>query len=242
MKKALMIAICSALTAASATASQVTSNQENASPVLVELFTSQSCSSCVSAAIYFEELAKRDDVVALGWHVDYWNALQTRDGRWVDPYSSADYTARQRHYNRNLRATNSVYTPQMVIGGIDETVGSSRTKVSRFIDSQKTNRSAATISANAKGGSISMQISSTNAGDAYLVYFDPIADTDVRGGENAGVKFVDVNIVTGMKYLGNVNGQASFSAEMPEDGKRCAIIVQEPDLGEIQAAKYCPPT
>ena len=243
MQKAIIMAAFCAVSAAGATtanSSQIPSSEANVTPVVIELFTSQSCSSCVSAAIYFEELAKRPDVVALGWHVDYWNQLQTRDGRWVDPYSSTEYTARQRHYNRNLRATNSVYTPQMVIGGVDETVGSSRKKVSHYIDSQKGNAKAATIATSAKGDSVSVQIKATMASEAYLVYFDPAADTDVSGGENAGVKFVDVNIVTGVKHLGAVKGEANFTAQMPKDGASCAIIVQEPDLGEIRAAKYCP--
>lgn len=211
-------------------------------PVVVELFTSQSCSSCVAAADYFNELADRDDIVAIGWHVDYWNALQTRDGRWVDPYSSPAYTERQRLYNRNLRNTGSVYTPQIVINGEQEAVGSARAKVEGLIERSNTapDASGASIVVTQSGADGKIHIGVNGAGEAQLVYLTPLADTKVRGGENAGVRFVDRNVATEMRNLGAVKSQATFQIEPPAKGERCAIILQEPDQGRILAAQYCP--
>jgi len=94
-------------------------------PVVVELFTSQSCSSCPPAEALLGKLAATPDLIALEWHVDYWNRLDVgAAGRWKDPYSSTDHTERQRAYNQAILGTGGVYTPQAVINGARETSGS----------------------------------------------------------------------------------------------------------------------
>src|SRR6201987_5568294 len=92
-------------------------------PVVVELFTSQSCSSCPPADALLAELARRDDVIALGFHISYWDGLA-----WKDPFSSQSSTDRQRAYAR-LFDLGQVYTPQMVVDGAREMVGSDRKAV-----------------------------------------------------------------------------------------------------------------
>src|SRR5438105_11263765 len=87
-------------------------------PVVIELFTSQGCESCPPADAYLGELARRADVVALAFHVDYWDYIG-----WKDPYASSAATARQRGYAAALGAR-VVYTPQMVIQGAAHEVGS----------------------------------------------------------------------------------------------------------------------
>ena len=96
-------------------------------PVVVELFTSQGCSSCPPADVLLGELAKREDVLALAFHVDYWDRLG-----WKDPFSSAMATARQRAYGHKL-GLRTVYTPQIVVDGTAEMVGSDRRAVARAI-------------------------------------------------------------------------------------------------------------
>src|SRR5437764_14887033 len=81
------------------------------SPVVVELFTSQGCSSCPPADDYLADLAKRQDVITLGWHVDYWNYIG-----WTDPFAAKWATQRQRDYERSLNQR-YVYTPEMVVAG-----------------------------------------------------------------------------------------------------------------------------
>ena len=210
------------------------------SPVVVELFTSQSCSSCVAAADYFNTLADRRDVVAIGWHVDYWNRLQTRNGRWVDPYSSPANTQRQRRYNQSLRDTSAVYTPQMVVHGAAEAIGSDRARVERLVATQSRRAPAADIAVENSGAPETFRIHFSGKGEARIVYLKPFAQTPVRGGENAGVSFIDRNIATRIVALGPVSGIAEFTAETPADGERCAILLQAPNQGPMLAAQYCP--
>src|SRR5258708_19012238 len=92
-------------------------------PVVVELFTSQACSSCPPADALLRELSRRSDVIALGFHVAYWDGPG-----WKDPFSSASSTERQRSYAR-LFGQHQVYTPQMVVNGAREMVGSHRQRV-----------------------------------------------------------------------------------------------------------------
>ena len=210
-------------------------------PVAIELFSSQSCSSCITAAEYFRELASREDVVALGWHVDYWNMLNTRQGRWEDPYSSKEHTVRQKRYNINIRKRSSVYTPQIVVNGVTETVGSSREKVASLIKNAKAEREAPIISVSAESGDTLFTVAASPAGgNAFLVTFERSVKTEIRGGENAGIDFLDANVVTNVERLGVVrrNG-ATFSAPAPASGQGCALLIQEPKQGRIIAAHYC---
>lgn len=211
------------------------------SPVVVELFSSQSCSSCITAAEYFRELAARDDVVALGWHVDYWNHLDTRQGRWEDPFSSKEHTGRQKKYNINIRKRSSVYTPQIVIDGVNETVGSSREKVAAQINSAQTAQASSAISTKRKNGDIIFTVGeSRSGGNAFLVTFQRSIKTAVKGGENAGVDFLDTNVVTDVERLGVVRrAGAKFNVKPPSPTEGCALLVQEPGQGRIIAAHYC---
>jgi hypothetical protein len=104
------------------------------SGVLVELFTSQGCSSCPPADRLLSELAAREDleVIALSFHVDYWNYIG-----WTDPFSSAAWSARQRAYGKQFGG-NRIYTPQMVIDGRLEAVGSNRSTILRLIGRART--------------------------------------------------------------------------------------------------------
>lgn len=211
-------------------------------PVVVELFASQACSSCVAAADYFRELSERKDIVALAWHVDYWNHLNTKKGRWVDPYSSAANTARQRLYNINLRKRSSVYTPQMIVGGVAECVGSSRDEAAALIEKTQLELPVVTIAAERGGNAIAFDIgASVKGGNAFLITFKPQALTKIKGGENAGVSFKDTNVVTNVARLGVVRSMGGgVTVAPPKAGEGCALLVQEPRQGRIIAARYCP--
>ncbi len=234
------ITIFSGFLAVSATGAFAADAGDANGRVVVELFTSQSCSSCVAAAEYFEDLAARDDVIALGWHVDYWNTLQTSHGRWVDPYSDAAHTERQRRYNRNLRATGAVYTPQIVVNGVGEAIGSSRSAVEALIDEEKAGQPSARLASVRRSADGDIAFNASGKGDVVAVYFTPLSETAVRGGENAGRNFSDINVVTDFALLGDASGDGAFSAPAPADGEQCALLVQAPDQGRILAAQYCP--
>lgn len=239
-----------AAVAAAMTAAPLTARAQDNSPgadqsgaVTVEFFTSQACSSCIPAAKYFRELAARDDIVALSWHVDYWNTLQTRSGRWIDPYSSKAYTARQRKYNKKLRKRSSVFTPQMVINGSAEAVGSEEETVGRLIDEASATMTPIAIAAeHADNGDFRFAVGeSAGGGNAYLVTFKPKLTTDIKGGENVGRLYQGVNAVKKVQPLGVVRSiGAHLAVAPPAEGYGCALIVQEPGQGRIIAARYCP--
>ena len=232
------------LTTSAARAENTSAEASSGAPVVVELFSSQACSACLGASEYFRKLAKREDVVALGWHVDYWNMLNTPKGRWVDPYSSKEHTARQKKYNMNIRNRSSLYTPQIVVSGEKETVGSSREKVEGLITAAHTEETRATITTEMNDKEIRFTIGESHkGGNAYLVTFERLIKTEIKGGENAGVDFLDANVVTDMKRLGAVRRiGGSFVTEHPDMDEGCALLLQEPGQGRIIAARYCPKT
>lgn len=211
-------------------------------PVVVEFFTSQACSSCVTAGALFNDIATQKDVIALGWHVDYWNMLATKRGQWADPYSSAAWSKRQRKYNINIRQRSSVYTPQIVIDGASEVIGSSKEKVAAKIEAARETPPAIKIDGRREGDEITFDIGASDAGgNAYLVRFKRMATTKIRGGENAGVEVSEANVVTDLEKLGLVLARGNrISVPRPEAGDGCAILVQEPGQGRILAAAYCP--
>ncbi|HLJ64950.1 MAG TPA: DUF1223 domain-containing protein, partial [Stellaceae bacterium] len=117
------------LAAATLAATPTLTHAGDKPPVVVELFTSQGCNSCPPADAYLGELAARPDVLALSFHVDYWDYIG-----WTDPYSSKQATQRQRAYSHQM-ALRYIYTPQMVVNGTSEGVGSERQTIERLITS-----------------------------------------------------------------------------------------------------------
>jgi hypothetical protein len=208
-------------------------------PVLVELFLSQACNMCPPAAALFPEIAARGDVVALAWHIDYWNMTDSEHGRWEDPYSRASFTKRQKLYNINIRHRSSIYTPQVVVNGELQTVGGHRDKVSALIN--ETSRTETLLTASVEDGEMRFTLGENeNGGNAYFVTFKRAVKTRITGGENAGKVFDEVNVVTDMRPLGLVRRTgAELSVPMPAAGDGCALIVQEPKQKRVVAAAYC---
>lgn len=208
------------------------SNAENL--VVAELFTSQSCSSCPPAEAYFERLSARPGVLALEWHVDYWDRLGTANGAWKDPFSSTANTARQRAYNVRLRGAANVYTPQAIVHGAAETVGSDASAVDRLIAHARTPRGPR-VEITRDGGAL--RAAFAGAGDApelLLVRFRTAATTRVAAGENHGKTLSSANIVTHTERLAP---GALFAPPVPGEG--CAVLAQEPGAGAIRAAARC---
>ncbi|MGD9800926.1 MAG: DUF1223 domain-containing protein [Parvularculaceae bacterium] len=208
--------------------------------VVVELFTSQSCSSCPPAEAALKEIAERDDVVALEWHVDYWNDIAVgADGRWRDPFSSTANTDRQRVYNRSLRNRASVYTPQAVIQGASETVGSRAGEVTRLIEGAERKAAAAISITGSPDGRLSASVSGPEGAKIRLVRFTKSADTRVRGGENAGLHLDEVNVVTSFETLANAgDAPKRLTFDSPAADEGCAILVEN-EGGPVHAARYC---
>ncbi|MEZ5892385.1 MAG: DUF1223 domain-containing protein [Parvularculaceae bacterium] len=214
---------------------------ETAKPgaVVVEMFLSQACNACPPAAALMPALAQKPGVIALSWHIDYWNMTDSPHGRWVDPYSSAAYSERQRRYNLSLRKRSSVYTPQAVVNGVGESVGSSLEKISTLIASTAP---AARVDAMRDDKGLRFKVGETEkGGNAYLVTFRRHAATRITAGENFGKTFDEINIVTDVKPLGTVRRRGgALKAPAPAAGDGCAVIVQEPKQQRIVAAGLCP--
>lgn len=211
--------------------------------VVVELFTSQGCSSCPPADKFLGELAARDDVIALSFHVDYWNYLG-----WSDPFSSATATNRQRSYRAAL-GLRYVYTPQMVIGGDDQAVGSHRDTVLRAIENARADKR---VSIDISYPNKETAVITVGAGDAppqpaaiWLFAYDRRHSTEIRRGENSGVQLVNTNVVRVTRQIGKWTGKKMKIvlplAMMGLDGQDgCAVVVQTSGGGRIYGAADFP--
>ncbi len=198
-------------------------------PLLLELFTSQGCSSCPPADAVLRELSTHDDLLPLALHVDYWNNLG-----WVDPFSSAAFTARQQGY-ASVRGF-EVYTPQLVVEGKSDVIGSNRSDVSATIASARREAKSAVSSIQRNGNKVNMSIGAAagasvdTAADVYLLSFDSNESTSIRSGENAGRKLVYVNVVRSMRKVGEWRNQPLSLAEQlqtQESGDRLALVAQD---------------
>lgn len=216
-------------------------------PIVAELFTSQSCSSCPPAEQLFGTLADRDDLIVLEWHVDYWDRLvHGRAGAWKDPFSDAAYTKRQRDYNRALRGTGSVYTPQAVINGVSETVGSDSEDVHQHLSPAA--HATTNLTLTPDGDQLLLEIAPfvtplKNSAEIVRLTLLPEQTTSVRRGENRGVTLNSRNVVLAAEKIGDYNGEAiSLTVAPPAQGEACAIIIQErrsARIGPILGASYC---
>lgn len=212
------------------------------SPVVVELFLSQACVKCPPAAALLPDIAAREGVIALSWHVDYWNLTNSKNGQWADPFSHEVFTRRQKVYNAAIRNRHSVYTPQVVIGGSSETVGSSKEKINLLVNATAADFPTASVDASRDDEEMTFKIGPSElGGNAYLITFLPTARTKITSGANSGSVFNEVNVVTGYKPLGVVLKRgAAIKADLPPPGFSCALIVQAPKQRRVLAATYCP--
>lgn len=204
-----------------------------ARPVVVELFTSQGCSSCPPADDLLIKLAQDPAILALSYHVDYWDHLG-----WKDPYSLADATQRQYAYSQ-VRGSDQVFTPQAIINGAGSATGSREAQVKTQIETaQRTAASNVDVVIDAHADKLSFTISGDDAlgADILLVYFVPNAETDVQRGENKGRKLRGVNIVTRIESFGVVvAGATPHELKAPTGG--VAVLVQQKNHGRILGAE-----
>ncbi len=206
-------------------------------PVVVELFTSQGCSSCVPAQAYMRELAKRDDVIALEFHVDYWDYIG-----WKDRFARPEFTDRQRQYRQTLNSR-YIYTPQMVINGRVHNVGSdiaaAERQIRKFREMADTGPS---VTLRHHGDKITVAVGEGHTAtpvDIYFVTYDDEHTTEVTRGENAGVVLINARVVREMHRIGRWDGAAnqyivSLAGKSGEAG--CAVLLQMPG-GPIRSAQ-----
>lgn len=230
-----MIALLSALLLVPAQAASP--SDAAAAPVLAELFTSQSCSSCPPAQDFFAELADDPDVVALEWHVTYWDDLvHGRHGAWKDPYSDKAYTQRQRDYNAVLRGTRASYTPQAIVAGQAETVGARRRTIRNLIDTASV---TATLDVEPRRTGYLVRASTETPAELWVAVFDREVTTNVERGENHGRTLPSRNVVVSHAKLADVDGAAQAPLPAVRAGQGCAVWLQAPNQGAVFAARYC---
>ncbi|CCV10609.1 conserved exported hypothetical protein [Mesorhizobium sp. STM 4661] len=197
---------------------------------VVELFTSQGCNSCPPADEFFTELAAREDIVALAYHVDYWDYLG-----WQDTLSRKENTERQYDYMRAF-GSRSVYTPQAVINGRSHVNGASRREVdgalARMEKSGEGMRVGIKVSRTSDRVVIDTGDAGTGPSDAHvvIVYFDPPQTVTIAKGENTGRSMTYWNAVSGIQTAGIWNGKAQrYELPMSEISKKkggCAVLLQ----------------
>ncbi|AMM18590.1 hypothetical protein AX768_30665 (plasmid) [Burkholderia sp. PAMC 28687] len=206
--------------------------------VVVELFTSQGCSSCPPADAYLSDLShNRPDVLPLAFHVTYWNNLG-----WKDPFSFDAATQRQATYA--ARFGDGSYTPEMVVDGRHGLVGSDRSSAEAAIAAAKqVGGTSAAVSATPAGTGISINV---GAGSGHarvmLVGYDAEHSTPVGRGENNGRVLTESNIVRSIQTVGLWTGAPlSLNAAIPA-GEKAAVILEAPDGSIVGAARVGTPS
>ena len=202
-------------------------------PVVVELFTSQGCSSCPPANAFLNEMSRqRADVLPLAFHVTYWDRLG-----WKDPFSLEAATERQDRYGH--RFGDGSYTPEMVVDGSVGLVGSDRDKVNAAIAQAKQAQHAEpNVSVGKNGGNVAIRIGAGNgSGKVLLIGFDHEHTTKIGRGENGGRTLPESNVVRSIRAVGEWSGKpVQIDTQFPE-GQDAAIVIQSADGRIIGAAR-----
>lgn len=205
--------------------------------VVVEMFTSQGCSSCPPADEIFAELAKQDDVIALGLHVHYWDYLG-----WKDNFAQEKFAARQEYLNMNIPSRYRRVTPQMIFNGQAQVAGARVDMIERQLQAIRAQKPLAEIDMAARGDQLEMRLESlsekTRPSDIHLVHYLKKAVVPIESGENRGRTVSYANIVSSWETIGQWNGRSPLrlSYKLQLDGP-FAVIVQEKNFGPIYTAR-----
>lgn len=207
----------------------------NGSPVVLELFTSQGCSSCPPADNMFREMAARDDVIPLALHVDYWDYIG-----WKDSFADPAFTLRQKSYAR-AAGSRTIYTPQFIVGGVDHVVGYRPMELADLIEQHKSAQARAQLRITKSGDRLLVEATAPQAFKRdvvlQLVTYMPEETVEISRGENAGRSIVYTNIVTGLTPVARWDGAAPFRQSFPWKGDGPIVaILQDPGPGAIIAA------
>jgi hypothetical protein len=223
-------------------------------PVVVELFTSEGCSSCPHADALLLKLDRTQPVpgalvIALSEHVDYWDHLG-----WRDPFSSPVFTRRQEGYGQRFHTDS--YTPQVVIDGTSEAVGSDDRRVEdairRTAAADKLQVVISPVTRNSRGVPVvhvevepSGKSAGRNSAQVEIALAENAVVSHVRAGENNGRKLDHVAVVRSLTDAGSLDSTGAFSSDIPLtgelaqwNGKRLVAFVQDRQYGRIQGAAF----
>ena len=225
--------------------------------VVVELYTSQGCSSCPPANAFLAELAERKGLLALSFHVDYWNYMG-----WKDPFSSPQMTQRQRNYSQHL-GQSYVFTPQMVIDGTSQAEGAARSKIEALLVEARKGIDRKLLIRVSRGGLNEVKVGlparkmmekkpgeqSTawvaKAATLWLVAYDNKHSTEVSKGENHGKTLSTYNVVRALKPAATWEGKPievviNLAEEIAAGYNNTAVLLQAGEGGRIIAAARLP--
>ncbi len=214
---------------------------------VVELFTSQGCSSCPTADALLETYAKRPDVLALSFSVDYWDYLG-----WKDTLANAKFTKRQRYYAK-ARGDGQVYTPQMVVNGTAHVVGSNKSAIDAALVAGNKTGPALRVPLKLQGQGQHLvvdcagEVDSAAAKDAtlWLLHVTKRVDVPIKRGENSGRSISYFNVVREMMPIGMWSGQPltvklERHAIAQAGGELYAVLLQQGQAGPIIGAAVIP--
>lgn len=193
-------------------------------PVVVELFTSQGCSSCPPAERLLRDIAGKDDVIALSLHVDYWDYIG-----WKDPFGDPSHAERQRAYAQ-VQGQRTVYTPQMVVQGQAGIVGAKPKKLAKLIaDYQKRAPKVALELDRVDTSHVRLTAKPHDmpAGPVtlYILRYTPLHETAVSRGENAGKTLMSINVVSGLQKLTEWDGNAALDLKIKASGDKPVVVL-----------------
>lgn len=204
------------------------------SPVVVELFTSQGCSSCPPADKLMHDLAERDDVIALALHVDYWDYIG-----WKDEFAMPRNAKRQRGYAAKA-GRRSIYTPQMIINGVTDIVGARPMDLTKSISEHaaKPTLIALDVARSADKVTISAEPGQTRGPlVVQMLRYTPERTSHITRGENAGHTITYANVAQDWEILAEWDGATPLSLEAQAEGDLpVVILIQEGSHGPILAA------
>ena len=210
---------------------------DSGSLIVVELYTSEGCSSCPAADKILTKLAAREGILALGLHVDYWNYLG-----WKDEFSMAKFTDRQEYYNMILGSRYRLVTPQMIFHGQSYVAGAKAVKIEQRLAALRGQSDRVVLQVEKQNDKFSININrrdvSVSGADVFIVEYTPAHITEVESGENNGLTLNHTNIVTSWERVGEWSGQDNWHVEhVVTGGSMAAVIVQAADSGPILAAR-----
>ncbi|MBL4927927.1 DUF1223 domain-containing protein [Fuscibacter oryzae] len=191
--------------------------------VVVELYTSQGCSSCPPADQVFEQLVNQPGVIPLALHVDYWDYIG-----WQDTFGNARFTDRQKAYAR-ASGERMIYTPQMIISGQERIVGSEAQELATAIARQLAVQPAVKLTIERMGDRVMIRAAANpplpQAVVVQLVRYQPQQTVEIEGGENQGQIVTYSNIVTDWQRLGEWPGKAPLEVEAEAPGPSPVVVI-----------------
>lgn len=203
-------------------------------PVLVELYTSQGCSSCPPADEFMAQLVNDPDVIALSLHVDYWDYIG-----WEDTFGNPQFTNRQKAYAK-AAGSRMIYTPQMIVDGVDRVEGNDPLKVGESIRRHLPGPSPVTLQVSRDGDRLMIRAIAepplSRGAGVQLVRYLPKATVLIERGENAGREVAYHNVVTSWQALAEWSGLQPFEMETTAPGDEpVVVIVQSEGPAEVLA-------